>query len=69
MLSANSEKKDTRVQPLDEQVGGSTARDSDSVARWWERSLDKVGRGEVGVLLLAGEPSRALLGIGVIMSV
>ena len=54
MLSTNSEKKDTRLQPLDEQICGSTARDSDSVARWWERGLDKVGRGKVGILLLDG---------------
>ena len=59
MFADNSEKKDTRLQPLDEQICGSTARDSDSVGRWWERGLDKVGRGEVGVLLLAGKPSSA----------
>ena len=59
MLSSDSVMKDTRLRPLDEQICGSTARDSHSVGRWWERGLDKVGRGEVGVLLLAGKSSRA----------
>ena len=65
-LSDNSEKKDARLQPLDEEICGSTARDSHSTGRWWERGLDKVGRGEVGVLLLAGELRRASLSIRVL---
>ena len=51
-LAESAEKKDDRVQPLDRRICGSVA--DDSVGTWQRKGLEKIGNGEIGVLLLAG---------------
>lgn len=35
-LSENGEVKDDRLKPLDSSIVGSTAKDKDTVSRWWD---------------------------------
>lgn len=53
-LSDSNEMKDERLKPLDDCICGSTARNKKHVDEWRRRGLEKISRGEVGVLLLAG---------------
>lgn len=36
-MSENGEMKDDRLKPLDSSIVGSTARDKDRVAKWWDK--------------------------------
>ena len=54
-LAESFEKKDNRMKPLDRGICGSTTGDTDTVLSWRRKGLDKISRGEVAVLLLAGE--------------
>ena len=54
-LSDSNEMKDERLKPLDDSICGSTARNKKHVDEWRRRGLEKISRGEVGVLLLAGK--------------
>lgn len=57
----SAEKKDERMKPLDCGICGSTTEDTETILSWRRRGLEKISRGEVAVLLLAGEPSEKLL--------
>lgn len=39
-MTENGEMKDERLKPLDSSIVGSTARDKDLVARWYEKGMD-----------------------------
>ena len=54
-LSDSNEMKDERLKPLDDSICGSTAKNKKHVDEWRRRGLEKISRGEVGVLLLAGK--------------
>ena len=60
-LAELNEKKDDRLEPLDDSICGSTSRNEKRVAEWRRRGLEKISRGEVGVLLLAGKVRRSIL--------
>ena len=51
----SAEKKDDRVKPLDSAICGSVDNDSDRVGVWQKKGLEKISKGEIAVLLLAGE--------------
>lgn len=53
--STTVEKKDDHILPLDESIYGSVAKDKASNEKWFKLGLERISRGEVGVLLLAGK--------------
>ena len=52
-LAEMNTKKDDRLHPLDESICGST-KNEENAKEWRRRGLEKISRGKVGVLLLAG---------------
>ena len=51
----SAEKKDDRIKPLDSAICGSVDSNSDRVGVWQKKGLEKISKGQVAVLLLAGE--------------
>lgn len=54
-MAESSEKKDERMLPLDNSICASVVKDKGKVESWNSLGLEKISRGEVGVLLMAGK--------------